>query len=802
MANVFDLEASIKLNSDGYQSDLKKAENATDQAANSIGAKSIAIGTAIGNMISAGISMVASYAERAVATGIQYNMQIEQYSTALTTLLGSEAEAAAAIEQIKQDAARTPYSVDGLVKANQLLIAAGVSAGESRETIMALTDAISATGGGNEELTRMAQNLQQVKNVGKATTQDIKQFQMAGIEVYGLIADYTGKSIDEVQELDITYDLLAGALQNAAAEGGKFYGANIAQSQTLAGQVSTLKDAFSQQLGTALSSLTNTLSTSVIPAATNFISSLDMEKVSEGIDKAIGFVANLGDTIINLLPGITAIGTAFAAVAIVQTVQKWTGAITGFFTALSANPIALVVGSLALLGTAIYQACKEADEGKIDINGLSAEIDQLGVSSEMAARMLELADSINSVQQQIQLAESELWNLEAYGLPDDQIAEREAAIESLKNKHSELTAELEQLRAESAAASGATDNLTASIDAGANANAAYADSFDETNAAIDEAQKEIDQLKTKYDETFSKMSKSVSGWFKAFEYADVSVTTSIDEMMAAMQSQIDFNTQYAANLETIRSYDLPELATAFQEMGAEGAAYAEALVSAINDAGGPTKKGGQEIIENFKGLATGVGESRDLLAAELTNLSGEFDDSMSEIVGSLSDRVAEMEMSAEASAAATATMQAYIAAVSAARGDAAAAAASVAAATAAGLNTSVIGVKPSGAPIMTPLAVGSDYIPYDDFPALLHKGEMVVPANISEDLRDFLKSPNEAQAPSIGGLGEVVRLLEAILAKGSDVFVDGKRLSSEMAVNTDAALGDVNMWRGRGLSMA
>lgn len=55
-------------------------------------------------------------------------------------------------------------------------------------------------GGGSDELGRMAQNLQQIKNAGKATAADIKQFAYAGIDVYGILADYTGKSTAEVQK--------------------------------------------------------------------------------------------------------------------------------------------------------------------------------------------------------------------------------------------------------------------------------------------------------------------------------------------------------------------------------------------------------------------------------------------------------------------------------------------------------------------------------------------------------------------------------------------------------------------------
>ena len=138
--------------------------------------------------------------------GVSYNAEWKS-TTALTTALGSTEKAAAAIEQIKADAAATPYDVSSLVQANQFLISTGESAESARATIMALTDAVSATGGGNAELQRMAQNLQQIKNAGQATALDIKQFAYAGIDIYGVLADYTGKAVDEVKDMHI-YELL------------------------------------------------------------------------------------------------------------------------------------------------------------------------------------------------------------------------------------------------------------------------------------------------------------------------------------------------------------------------------------------------------------------------------------------------------------------------------------------------------------------------------------------------------------------------------------------------------------------
>nr|DAZ38549.1 MAG TPA: tail tape measure protein [Caudoviricetes sp.] len=221
-----------------------------------------------------------SLGEGIVNQGVAFNQQMEKYTTGFTNMLGSAEKAQAVLNQIKQDAARTPLNVDSLVQANQLLISAGVSAGEARSTILALGDAVSATGGGSEVLSRMAANLQQIKNVGKAASIDIKQFAMAGIDIYGVLADYTGKSTTEVQGMTITYDLLTAALQKASEEGGRYYNAMETQSQTLSGRIETLKDNWSQLLGTLTKGLTETEG-NLVTAAAGWV-----QRLQEGFETA------------------------------------------------------------------------------------------------------------------------------------------------------------------------------------------------------------------------------------------------------------------------------------------------------------------------------------------------------------------------------------------------------------------------------------------------------------------------------------------------------------------------------------
>lgn len=258
--------ATLGLDTSEYEQSIEQARKETQSAANSLNrsantagsgvsgmasqfAAASAKATVLANMLTSLGTKAVGLAKGFVEMGISYNAQIEKYTTGFTNMLGSAQAAQEAMQAIQEDAARTPFDVASLTQANQLLISAGENAAYSRKVINALGDAVSATGGGNAELSRMAANLQQIANVGKASAIDIKQFAYAGINVYQVLADYTGKSVQEVQSMTISYNLLSQALIAASEEGGRYYNAMDTQSQTMNGRISTLKDNVSQLAG-------------------------------------------------------------------------------------------------------------------------------------------------------------------------------------------------------------------------------------------------------------------------------------------------------------------------------------------------------------------------------------------------------------------------------------------------------------------------------------------------------------------------------------------------------------------------
>lgn len=313
--NLFALSVELGMDTSSFEHGVDRARAKTSALAGELNPRFSGIGKTLtgaftkSQLLATSIIGLAkkfsSLGEGIVNQGVAFNQQMEKYTTGFTNMLGSAEKAQAVLNQIKQDAARTPLNVDSLVQANQLLISAGVSAGEARSTILALGDAVSATGGGSEVLSRMAANLQQIKNVGKAASIDIKQFAMAGIDIYGVLADYTGKSTAEVQGMTITYDLLTAALKKASEEGGRYYNAMETQSQTLSGRLETLKDNWSQLIGSLTEGFAGTEG-KLVSAAAGWVETLQSsfeEYGAKGFVEAGGsIVADVANGIANQIP--------------------------------------------------------------------------------------------------------------------------------------------------------------------------------------------------------------------------------------------------------------------------------------------------------------------------------------------------------------------------------------------------------------------------------------------------------------------------------------------------------------------
>ena len=226
---------------------------------------------AIGHAISSiGRGMVG-----ALKDGLDYNARMEQYTTSFTTMLGDQAKAQKLVNNLKLEAARTPFGMEDLAKATQTLMGFGMSAEESQVRLKQLGDISQGDAGKFESLTLA---FAQMSSTGKLTGQDLNQMINAGFNPLEEISRKTGKSIGELKEEmakgAISADMVADAFASATSEGGRFYGAMDAQSKTFSGQLATLKDGVDNLKGLLAGGLTTVLAGTVMPMVNGWVDEL------------------------------------------------------------------------------------------------------------------------------------------------------------------------------------------------------------------------------------------------------------------------------------------------------------------------------------------------------------------------------------------------------------------------------------------------------------------------------------------------------------------------------------------------
>lgn len=190
----------------------------------------------------------AAFGAFGVKVGLETAAQLETAEVGLTTLLGSAEEAAETIARLKVEAARTPFELPGLTQATQLLTSVTKDGDKSIDILLDVGEGLAAMGKGQAELDRIIVNLQQIAAVGKAATIDIKQFAFAGIPIYEMLTETTGKSGEALEELissgGVTFELLTQMFDEANDEGGRFFNAFVNQSGTFNQALSNMKDSF------------------------------------------------------------------------------------------------------------------------------------------------------------------------------------------------------------------------------------------------------------------------------------------------------------------------------------------------------------------------------------------------------------------------------------------------------------------------------------------------------------------------------------------------------------------------------
>ena len=211
----------------------------------------------------------------ALKEGVEYNARMEQYSTSFTTMLGDQAKAQQLVNDLKVEAAKTPFGMEDLAGNMQTLLSFGMSLEDAKKHLNEVGDISQGDAVKMESLTLA---FAQMSSTGKLTGQDLLQMINAGFNPLEEISRKTGKSIGELKEDmakgAISADMVADAFASATAEGGRFYGAMDAQSKTFSGQLATMQDGVENLKGLLAGGVSEALAGSVLPMVNGWIDEL------------------------------------------------------------------------------------------------------------------------------------------------------------------------------------------------------------------------------------------------------------------------------------------------------------------------------------------------------------------------------------------------------------------------------------------------------------------------------------------------------------------------------------------------
>ena len=301
--NVFDLYAKIALDTGDYEKGLEDASGKTSSFADKLKtglAAAAKVGTAAIGAASTAIVALGKI-------GLDYNSQMEQYTTNFTTMLGSQEAAVQKVEELKKFAASTPLSMDDLAKGTQTLLAFGVESENSTGILRQLGDIAL---GDADKMQRLSTAFGKATAAGKVTGDTVQQMIDAGWNPLIQISQSAGETMEETQKRmsagAISVQELQAAMESVTTGTGQFAGGMEAESHTTQGLISTLQDNARALVGEVFQPISDGLLGQVLPGAIEAISGLTTafreNGISGMIEAAGGIVGSAIGEFTNALP--------------------------------------------------------------------------------------------------------------------------------------------------------------------------------------------------------------------------------------------------------------------------------------------------------------------------------------------------------------------------------------------------------------------------------------------------------------------------------------------------------------------
>lgn len=264
----------------------------------------------------------------------------------------------------------------------------------------------------------------------------------------------------------------------------------------------------------------------------------------------------------------------------------------------------------------------------------------------------------------------------------------------------------------------------------------------EQEAKYQEVMGGVTELLQKQQERYEKLRGTYASTFGLFETAPELVHTSTADMISSLQSQEQYWTSFGENMKRAAELGIDDgLLQALASMGTEGAAYLQSILDDMDSLGAGSEESLQ-LLNDLNSNYQAAQEAQAQAAAEASDAIAQSSGEIDETMRSMADAVKEMDKTSEMYETAEANIDSYLAGLEAQAGPMYEAVKAIGekilSSMQAGINSGTLtlpGVSGGGFNVDGSHKTGLDYVPYDDYVAVLHKGEMVLPADDAADYR-------------------------------------------------------------------
>lgn len=383
---------------------------------------------------------------------MQVRGQFQQTEMAFKTMLQSEEKADALMKQLIRTAAVTPFGVEDVTEGAKQLLAFNVAAEDVNKTLIGLGDVAAGMGLNLKDLV-MLYGTTIAK--GKMDTMDLYQFLNRGIPIADEIAKVMGldvtNAIKEVQKQikagKVTSDIFIQAMQSMTAEGSKFGGLMEAQSKTITGQISNIKDAIEQmfnELGKSQEGVINTGLGVVSTLVENW------ETVGKAVMVAVTAYGAYKAVVITLAAiekARIALNTAVRFIELAKAVSNATQAMRVFNLACKTNILGFVVGTALSAIVAFKLFGNSAEDAATKTSKFTESANEASSKVESLVSILKTAKEGSKVYKD---TIKELSNIyDNYGITIDKIKDDESNLVDVKQQEIDKSKELvEQIKLE------------------------------------------------------------------------------------------------------------------------------------------------------------------------------------------------------------------------------------------------------------------------------------------------------------------------------------------------------------------